>query len=122
MFSGNLTIQDLDFERLLKEYDLLPWMKQKLIPGNHRHGEDDLILEVVVFIGTCSKDTYAAQYICKSNTLECLIDLLKAKQEDDEIVLQVWSLNLHYSSNHYFRRNFSVHNALIFLYFIALYM
>ena len=93
VFSGNLTIQDLDFERLLKEYDLLPWMKQKLIPGNHRHGEDDLILEVVVFIGTCSKDTYAAQYICKLNTLECLIDLLKAKQEDDEIVLQVRSLN-----------------------------
>ena len=45
--------------------------------------------QVVVFIGTCATDSYAAQYICKSNTLECLIDLLKAKQEDDEIVLQV---------------------------------
>ena len=86
---GNLTITDLDFERLLKEYDLLPWMKQKLVPGNHKHGEDDLVLEVVVFIGTCATDSYAAQYMCKSNTLECLIDLLKAKQEDDEIVLQV---------------------------------
>ena len=43
----------------------------------------------MVFIGTCATDSYAAQYICKSNTLECLIDLLKAKQEDDEIVLQV---------------------------------
>ena len=77
-------------------------MKQKLIPGNNRHGEDDLILEVVVFIGTCAKDTFAAQYICKSNTLECLIDLLKAKQEDDEIVLQVRSLNFfkHHSSKY----------------------
>ena len=71
MFSGNLTIQDLDFERLLKEYDLLPWMKQKLIPGNHRHGEDDLILEVVVFIGTCSKDTYALQAARVRCPLQC---------------------------------------------------
>ena len=102
---GNLTIPDLDFERLLKEYDLLPWMKKKLKQGHpmsSRGGrvpseddepggmsEDDLILEVVVFIGTCATDSFAAQYICKSNTLECLIDLLKAKQEDDEIVLQV---------------------------------
>ena len=104
---GNLTIPDLDFERLLKEYDLLPWMKKKLKLGNHLRSsgraripsdeddnidglsEDDLILEVVVFIGTCVADSFAAQYICKSNTLESLIDLLKAKQEDDEIVLQV---------------------------------
>ena len=105
---GNLTIPDLDFERLLKEYDLLPWMKKKLKQGNplttgrsripsddddedntDGMSEDDLILEVVVFIGTCVADSFAAQYICKSNTLESLIDLLKAKQEDDEIVLQV---------------------------------
>ena len=103
---GNLTIPDLDFERLLKEYDLLPWMKKKLKQGNpltagrnrlpsdeddnpDGMSEDDLILEVVVFLGTCVADSFAAQYICKSNTLESLIDLLKAKQEDDEIVLQV---------------------------------
>ena len=86
---GNLTIADLDFERLLKEYDLLPWMKAKLLPENQRQSEDDLVLEIVVFIGTCATDTFAAQYLCKSNTLECLIDLLKLKQEDDEIVLQV---------------------------------
>ena len=104
---GNLTIPDLDFERLLKEYDLLPWMKNKLKQGNPPSAggaggrgsgggggctEDDLILEVVVFIGTCATDNFAAQYICKANILESLIDLLKAKQEDDEIVLQVWIL------------------------------
>jgi hypothetical protein len=30
---GNLTIPDLDYELLLKEYDLVPWIKQKLMPG-----------------------------------------------------------------------------------------
>ena len=64
-------------------------MKMKLLPDNQRQSEDDLVLEVVVFIGTCATDTYAAQYLCKSNALECLIELLKLKQEDDEIVLQV---------------------------------
>lgn len=29
------------------------------------------------------------QFICKTGLLDCLIDLLKAKQEDDEMVLQV---------------------------------
>ena len=84
---GNLTIQDLDFDRLLKEYDLLPWMRAKLVPT--LRGEDDLVLEIVVFIGTCCADSTAAQFICSSGTLQSLIELLKAKQEDDEMVLQV---------------------------------
>ena len=50
---------------------------------------DDLLLEVVVFLGTCAVDSVAAQTLCKAGILDALIDLLKAKQEDDEIVLQV---------------------------------
>ena len=50
---------------------------------------DDLLLEVVVFLGTCAVDSVASQKICKVGILDALIDLLKAKQEDDEIVLQV---------------------------------
>lgn len=30
---GNLTIPDLDYELILKEYQLIPWIKQKLQPG-----------------------------------------------------------------------------------------
>ncbi len=97
---GNLTIPDLDFDRLLKEYDLLPWIKARLNEGHaggqvssskHHHEPimDDLLLEVVVFLGTCVADVTAAITICEAGVLESLIDLLKAKQEDDEIVLQV---------------------------------
>ena len=39
--------------------------------------------------GTCASDEAAAIYLCKSDILPSLIELLKAKQEDDEIVLQV---------------------------------
>ena len=89
---------DLDFERMLTEYDLVPWMKKRLTQaggggGRGGGGElDDLILEIVVFVGTCATDSAAASYICKSDLLSCLIELLKAKQEDDEMVLQVYSL------------------------------
>lgn len=30
---GNLTIPSLDFERMLKEYELVPWMKTRLEPS-----------------------------------------------------------------------------------------
>ena len=83
---GNLTLPDLDFTRLLTEFELVDWMKGRLLPHS---GEDDLILEIVVFIGTCATDPSAAIYLCQSDILPSLIDLLKAKQEDDEIVLQV---------------------------------
>ena len=91
---GNLTIPDLDFDRLLEEYNLIPWIKERLriVRQQAMIGEpqmDDLLLEVVVFLGTCAVDTVAAGKICKNGILDALIDLLKAKQEDDEIVLQV---------------------------------
>ena len=30
---GNLTIPDLDYELLLREYDLVSWIKHKIQPG-----------------------------------------------------------------------------------------
>lgn len=30
---GNLTIPDLDYELLLREYDLVTWIKEKIQPG-----------------------------------------------------------------------------------------
>ncbi len=82
---GNLNLDDLDFERLLKEFDLVPWMKERL----EASVDDDLVLEIVVFIGTCCSDASAARYLCDEGLLDRLIELLKAKQEDDEMVLQV---------------------------------
>ena len=31
---GNLTIPDLDYELILKEYNLIPWIKSRLEPGD----------------------------------------------------------------------------------------
>eukprot|EP00095_Tigriopus_kingsejongensis_P012143 maker-scaffold954_size76946-snap-gene-0.19 protein:Tk12143 transcript:maker-scaffold954_size76946-snap-gene-0.19-mRNA-1 annotation:"kinesin-associated protein 3-like" len=113
---GNLTISDLDYERMLTEYNLVPWMKTKLVPGR---GDDDLVLEIVVFIGTCATDASAAMFICKSGVLEALIELLKAKQEDDEIVLQVVYL-FHLLCTHEKTRNFLISETEAVAYLIDL--
>ncbi|PWA21119.1 hypothetical protein CCH79_00009574 [Gambusia affinis] len=95
---ANLTIPDLDWELVLREYDLVPYLKRRLKPGS---AEDDLILEVVVLIGTVSMDDSCAAMLAKSGIIPALIDLLngfscmlapclrRTQQEDDEFVCQI---------------------------------
>ncbi|XP_054916278.1 kinesin-associated protein 3a [Poeciliopsis prolifica] len=83
---ANLTIPDLDWELVLREYGLVPYLKRRLKPGS---AEDDLILEVVILIGTVSMDDSCAAMLAKSGIIPALIDLLNAQQEDDEFVCQI---------------------------------
>uniref|UniRef100_A0A3P8WUU3 Kinesin-associated protein 3b n=1 Tax=Cynoglossus semilaevis TaxID=244447 RepID=A0A3P8WUU3_CYNSE len=79
---ANLTIPDLDWELVLKEYNLVPYLKDGLKPGS---AEDDLILEVVIMIGTVSMDDACAAMLAKSGIIPALIELLN----DDEFVCQI---------------------------------
>ncbi|XP_063057334.1 kinesin-associated protein 3a isoform X1 [Engraulis encrasicolus] len=83
---ANLTIPDLDWEMVLKEYNLVPYLTERLKPGS---AEDDLILEVVIMIGTVSMDDSCAAMLAKSGIIPALIELLNAQQEDDEFVCQI---------------------------------
>ncbi|KAF6727672.1 Kinesin-associated protein 3 [Oryzias melastigma] len=83
---ANLTIPDLDWELVLKEYNLVPYLKNRLKPGS---ADDDLILEVVIMIGTVSIDDACAVMLAKSGIIPALIELLNAQQEDDEFVCQI---------------------------------
>ncbi|XP_059150939.1 kinesin-associated protein 3-like isoform X2 [Physella acuta] len=83
---GNLTIPDLDYELILKEYNLIPWIKGKLQPGA---ADDDVVLEVVILVGTVCSDDACAKLLADSNIIHLLIELLNAKQEDDEVVCQI---------------------------------
>lgn len=51
--------------------------------------EPDLVLQVVVLLGTAAYDEACAKLFCESHLMASLIELLKAHQEDDEIVLQI---------------------------------
>ncbi|CAD7091013.1 unnamed protein product [Hermetia illucens] len=83
---GNLSLPDLDYSQILQKFDLIPWIRNVLVPGKRR---DDLVLDAVVFLGTCACDESCAMVLCKADVILSLIELLKAKQEDDEIVLQI---------------------------------
>ncbi|XP_045200399.1 kinesin-associated protein 3-like [Mercenaria mercenaria] len=83
---GNLTIPDLDYELILKEYQLIPWIKMKLQPGA---AEDDWVLQVIILVGTVCNDDISAKMLAESGIIQCLIELLNAKQEDDEMVCQI---------------------------------
>nr|CAD7453723.1 unnamed protein product [Timema tahoe] len=83
---GNMSLPDLDFSQLMQRFNLIPWIFNVLVPSRH---DDDLVLEVVVFLGTAAADEGCATLLCKADVLLSLIELLKAKQEDDEMVLQI---------------------------------
>jgi hypothetical protein len=83
---GNLSLPELDFESLVTEFELIPFINEKLMPGA---AEDDLILEVVVLVGTIARDEGCATLLAKSGIIQNLILLLNSKQEDDEVVLQI---------------------------------
>ncbi|XP_009318988.1 PREDICTED: kinesin-associated protein 3 [Pygoscelis adeliae] len=83
---ANLTLPDLDWELVLKEYKLVPYLKDKLKPGS---AEDDLVLEVVIMIGTVSMDDSCAALLAKSGIIPALIELLNGKQEEDDVVCQI---------------------------------
>lgn len=107
---GNMTSLSrlLDFTQILQAHNMLPKIKTLLTPGK---AKDDFVLEIVIFLSTCKEfviifvdffktfysynflgttnNELCAMLMCKSEIILALIELLKAKQEDDEMVLQI---------------------------------
>ncbi|XP_039959775.1 kinesin-associated protein 3 isoform X1 [Bactrocera neohumeralis] len=83
---GNLSLADLDYSQILQNFQLIPWIRDVLVPGAKL---DDMVLDTIVYLGTCAHDELCALLFCRAKVVLSLIELLKAKQEDDEIVLQI---------------------------------
>lgn len=108
---GNLSLPDLDYSMVLQDFNLIPWVRAVLVPSECPErvlavlievimmvcvvpsapgkNADDLVLDTVVLLGTCACDEACAMLLCKAEVMLSLIELLKAKQEDDEMVLQI---------------------------------
>lgn len=82
---ANLNGVDVPFAEYLVNYDLVPLLQRLLLPGV---AEDDIVLEVVMFIGACAGDPNCAPILASSHLVQSLHDTLTEKQNDDEIVLQ----------------------------------
>ncbi|KAJ3650752.1 hypothetical protein Zmor_016832 [Zophobas morio] len=83
---SNLNLPELDWAEIFKHFDMLKWV-EKIIRSNNT--DPELVLQVVVLLGTAAADEGCAGLLCESNIMNVLIDLLKTHQEDDEIVLQI---------------------------------
>ncbi|CAH1133621.1 unnamed protein product [Ceutorhynchus assimilis] len=83
---SNLHLPDLDWAEIFKHFGMQDWIKKTITTSNT---EPELVLQVIVLLGTAGADENCAQLMCESGIIIALIDLLKTHQEDDEIVLQI---------------------------------
>jgi len=82
---GNMTIAEVDFETLVQEHGLIDFLAAAIRPDVV---EDDILLEVVVFLGTlCTART--APLIVATPLIEALLELIMERKHDDEFVLQI---------------------------------
>ncbi|XP_022902921.2 kinesin-associated protein 3 [Onthophagus taurus] len=83
---SNLHLPDLDWAEIFKHFDMVDWVKN-ILTSNAM--EPDMILQVIILLGTAVHDEGCSLLLCKAELPLILIDLLKTHQEDDEIVLQI---------------------------------
>jgi hypothetical protein len=79
-------LSEIDYKMVLEEYNLISRIKSKL---QSQSIEDDLILDIIILVGTVCNDDECASMLKSCGMIDILIELLNAKQEDDEIVLQI---------------------------------
>ena len=61
---GNLTIPDLDYELILKEYQLIPWLKQKLQPGKGKRDVVKVSTKTKTVISILTLTSRIHVYVC----------------------------------------------------------
>ena len=110
---GNLELSDLDYSQIIQRCNLIPWIRNNLVPGmilfsfilyyslylmliykikvilnlnlnfvtsvfiSIGKAQDDIVLEIVIFLGTAAHDEDCARLLCKADILLSLIELLK---------------------------------------------
>jgi hypothetical protein len=79
-------LSEIDYKMVLEEYNLISRIKSKL---QSQSIEDDLVLDIIILVGTVCNDDECASMLKSCGMIDILIELLNAKQEDDEIVLQI---------------------------------
>ena len=83
---GNLSDVQVEWLDILRKLNAFEWLMSKLTVQSDC--EDDLILEVIIFLGTvCSQEECASHFVA-NNGMDLVTEMLERAQEDDEIVLQ----------------------------------
>eukprot|EP01035_Chromulina_nebulosa_P019979 gene19979-25948_t len=87
---ANLTIHDLPtnapWMKIIKEYNLLSIISKLLVPGM---AQNDLVLEIILVIGSMASDEKACDQIASSTVINLLYQVWKERSDDIEIKLQL---------------------------------
>jgi len=83
---ANMNMSNINFDLVLKKYKLLSYL-MKILKSDQF--EDDLVLEAIVLVGTVAIDENCASTLAQCGMVQTLVELLNAKQQDDEVVLQI---------------------------------
>eukprot|EP00162_Nutomonas_longa_P008229 comp18370_c0_seq1/m.32704 comp18370_c0_seq1/g.32704 ORF comp18370_c0_seq1/g.32704 comp18370_c0_seq1/m.32704 type:complete len:278 (-) comp18370_c0_seq1:67-900(-) len=83
---GNCVIEGFDFAKLISDFGLVDFLHKYLQPGS---SEDDVVLEVVIFIGTLMSDPDVPEVLSQTPLIRDLFKVLQEQQDDPEITLQL---------------------------------
>lgn len=86
-FLANLSTVDVDFHALFEKFQLFSLIGQCF--KNLDYVTDDVRLELLILLGTVAYDESMADSLFQKKMLSLLINHIKDKQEDDEVVLQI---------------------------------
>ncbi|KND02983.1 uncharacterized protein SPPG_02058 [Spizellomyces punctatus DAOM BR117] len=107
-----LSIPDFDFAKLAETYNLLDFISGKLQrsiaavtaatsgnggisaaggggTGGGLAEDDDVTLEIVILLGTMANDENIGPMVARTGILPLLMELMIAKEDDDEMILQI---------------------------------
>jgi len=106
----------IPFSQILVDYDMINFLHKHLATGA---SEDDIMLEIIIFIGTCVSDPHCAPIFANSQLVAVLYDLMAHKQEDDEMVLQI-TYTLFRCLQHQSTREVLLNHTQVVSYFVDL--
>lgn len=69
---GNLDLSDVNVPILIKQYTLVEFVYKHMVPG---YSEDDIVLEVIIFLGSLILNDEVASLIAKSPIIRALCDV-----------------------------------------------
>ncbi|GBP64110.1 Kinesin-associated protein 3 [Eumeta japonica] len=83
---SNILNSEIDINAVVQRYDLIPYVMKLLDP--ERGAPPDLVLEAVVCVGALCAEEACATALARAGAADALVALLRARQADDEHVLQ----------------------------------
>ena len=80
-------LQKVSWLQVLKRYALYEWLRKRIKVGSNFNNE--IVISCLAVLEACFSQPDCAVHLMETDCLSLLIDLLNAKQEEDDVVLQI---------------------------------